>query len=121
MIDWIAANTWWIVNITTAALVAMIVAYKMGAYPEQFLLGERIGMGMIATGMVLRIGPILGKNFMFASPFDDWSVTMLHVGLAVYFVSRLYRVHRHWCANEKMKEIGRRHAERRVMTLRMGE
>lgn len=101
---------WVIINTLSSLIVAMIVAYKLGAYPDQFTLGERVGMGMIATGMILRIGPIIGKNLWdSSSPFDDWSVTFLHVGLAVYFIARLLRVHRHWFNNELSKRQARRH------------
>jgi hypothetical protein len=82
---------WLIVNVASSVVVACIVAYKLGAYPDRFSLGEKIGMGLISTGMLLRIGPMLGKSLDVASPYDDWSVSLLHVGLAVYFVSRMLR------------------------------
>jgi len=99
---------WASINIASAIVVSMIVAYKLGAYPDQFILGERIGMGATAAGMLMRIGPILGKGvFGEQTPFDDWSVTLLHMGLAVYFLSRIYRVHRHWINNERAKRQAR--------------
>lgn len=88
---------WTILNVLSAIVVASIVAFKLGAYPEYFTLGERLGMGAIAAGMLMRIAPIVGKNLLgTASPFDDWSVLLLHTGLATYFIARLLRVHRHW-------------------------
>lgn len=101
---------WVVINVVSAVLVAAIVAYKLCGYSDLFTLGERIGMGAIAAGLLLRIGPIVGKNlFDDATPFDDWSVLLLHVGLAVYFGARWWRVHRHWSRNEQAKEQARRH------------
>lgn len=99
---------WASINIASAIVVSMIVAYKLGAYPDHFNLGERVGMGLTASGMLMRIGPILGHGvFGERSPFDDWSVTVLHVGLAVYFSARIYRVHKHWLNNERAKRAAR--------------
>jgi len=101
---------WVIVNVASSLVVAMIVAFKMGAYADMYNRGEKIGMGLIVAGMLLRIGPILGKNLLFLqSPFDDWSTLLLHVGLAIYFIARLCRVHGHWYHNEMMKRQARRH------------
>lgn len=101
---------WVIINVVSAVLVAMIVAYKLGAYPHQFTLGEQVGMGLIAAGMLMRIGPIVGKNLIGQnSPFDDWSVLLLHVGLAIYFIARIVRVHRHWYRNEIQKQLASDH------------
>lgn len=101
---------WVVINIVSAVIVAMIVAYKLGGYADSFNLGERLGMGLIATGMLLRVGPIISRNLWdMRSPFDDWSTLVLHVGLAIYFVARLVRVHRHWWRNEQQKNVARRH------------
>lgn len=101
---------WTIINVASALIAAMIVAYKVGGYPDSFNHGERLGMCLIGAGCLMRIGPIVGKNLLLAkSPFDDWSVTLLHVGLAIYFGARLWRVHRHWYANEMAKRQARRH------------
>lgn len=86
---------WTIINISTAMLVAAIVVYQLTAYHEQFGLFQRAAMGMIAAGMLLRIGPILGKNVLDeTSPFDDWSVSLLHIGVALWFLCRLYELER---------------------------
>ena len=99
---------WTVINIASAVIVAMIVTYKLVAYPDQFTLGERVGMGMTAAGMLMRVGPILGHvTFAERTPFDDWSVTLLHLGLAIYFVARLARIHRHWINNERAKQAAR--------------
>ena len=99
---------WTIINVLSSIIVAMIVTFKLLAYPDQFNLGERAGMGMVAGGMLMRIGPILSKGFLSErTPFDDWSVTLLHVGLATYFIARILRVHRHWINNERAKRAAR--------------
>jgi len=101
-------TAWTIINVLSSIVVAMIVTFKLLAYPDQFTLGERMGMAGIAAGMLMRIGPILGRNFFGEqTPFDDWSVTLLHVGLATYFIARLARIHRHWIANERAKQAAR--------------
>jgi hypothetical protein len=101
-------TAWTTINILSSIIVAMIVTFKLLAYPDQFNLGERVGMGMTAGGMLMRIGPILGHGiFSERTPFDDWSVTLLHVGLAVYFMARLARIHRHWIANQRAKQAAR--------------
>jgi hypothetical protein len=101
---------WVAVNVFSAAIVALIVLYKLGGYSDMFTLGERIGMGTIMAACVMRIGPIIGKNLLNdPSPFDDWSTTLLHFGLAIYFGARWWRVHRHWSRNEASKEQARRH------------
>lgn len=99
---------WTVINVLSSIVVAMIVTFKLLGYADQFNLGERLGMGMIAGGMLMRIGPILGHAaFREQTPFDDWSVTLLHLGLATYFVARMMRIHRHWIANERAKRQAR--------------
>lgn len=95
---------WATLNIVSALIVAAIVVYKLSGYYDTFNWGERIGMGGTATFMILRLGPILGREAIpGASPFDDWTVAALHASLALYFVSRLYRLHRHWIRNDRAK------------------
>lgn len=102
--------TWVIINVASALIVSVIVAYKLGCYHDHFNRGEGFGMALIASGMLLRIGPIVGRNiFDQASPFDDWSVLLLHVGLAMYFLARLWRVHKHWYRNKLAKDQARAH------------
>jgi hypothetical protein len=102
---------WAIVNIVSGLIVCLIVSYKMGAYPEKFTFPEMAGMGMIATSMLLRVGgPILSREVGGDSPFDDWSVTMLHVGLATYFTARMVR---HQWNNMLMKRDARQHLQSR--------
>lgn len=86
---------WTIVNVATALLVSGIVVYMLNAYHERFVIYERVALVMIAAGMLLRIGPILGKNILkVESPFDDWSVSFLHLGIAGLFICMLWRMER---------------------------
>lgn len=74
---------WATINIATALLVSGIVVYMLSAYHERFSLIERLSMAGVASGMLLRIGPILGRDIlMTVSPFDDWATTFLHTALA---------------------------------------
>lgn len=86
---------WTTVNIITACLVSAIVVYMMSAYHERFRLYERLAMVGVASGMILRIGPIVGKNLLAAdSPYDDWATSMLHLSLAAAAVCVLWRMER---------------------------
>lgn len=101
---------WTIANVASSLIVAMIVAFKLGGYSDSFNWGERWGMMAIATGMLLRIAPIVSKGLALgASPFDDWSTTLLQLGLALYFGARLWRVHRHWYRNHLAKKQAEAH------------
>ncbi len=95
---------WAAINIVSGLVVATIIVVKLAGYYDTFNWGERIGMAGIATMMVLRIGPILGRNVLLGdSPFDDWPVAGLHISLALYFVARMVRLHRHWIRNDRAK------------------
>ena len=86
---------WTTVNIATACLVSGIVVYMFSAYHERFRVYERLVMGGIASGMILRIGPIIGKNILAAdSPYDDWATSFLHISLAGAALCVLYRMER---------------------------
>lgn len=83
---------WIIINVVTSVLVAMIVVFKITAFHDHFTLAERVGMGMIGAAVLMRCGPIIATKLLASpSPFDDWSTTLLNVGLAVYFIARLLR------------------------------
>ncbi len=93
---------WAVINILTALIVATICVFKLSGYYDTFNWGERIGMAGIATMMVLRVGPILGRSAVPGpSPFDDGSIAGLHISLAIFFVARLVRLHRHWLRNRQ--------------------
>lgn len=86
---------WTALNIGTACIVSAIVVYMFSAYHERFKAYERLVMGGIASGMILRIGPILGNNLLNAdSPYDDWATSFLHVSLAGAALCVLWRMER---------------------------
>lgn len=89
-------TAWVVINIVTALIAAVIIVYMLGRYGHELTSTETAGWYMSATGLVLRIGPIIGSKVLFAtSPFDDWSVSLLHVGLAVAAAGWLWRKDAH--------------------------
>lgn len=87
---------WVVANTAGAIIVATVLAYMLHAYADEICLAERIGLGAAGAAMLLRIGPIIGRNVMAeTSPFDDWSVTFLHIGMAVYALGWLWRKEGH--------------------------
>jgi hypothetical protein len=87
---------WVILNVATAVMVATVLAYMLARYSDDISRAERLGLGMAGAGMLLRIGPIIARNILAEnSPFDDWSVTFLHVGMAVYVIGWLWRKESH--------------------------
>lgn len=83
---------WAILNVLTSLIPTLIIVYKLANYPEHFNALERIGMGLIGCGLTLSVAPIIGKAvFPADTPFDDWSRTMLGLGLTTYFIGRIVR------------------------------
>lgn len=83
---------WAILNVLTSLIPTMIIVYKLANYPEHFNALERIGMGMLGCALTLSVAPILGKAvFPVDTPFDDWSRTMLGLGLTVDYIGRIMR------------------------------
>jgi len=74
-------------NVVASLIVYGIIAYKLIVQTTKFTPIESIGMGIMAAGCMMTIGPITFKP----SPFDDWSPTLMRVGAAVYFVGRITR------------------------------
>lgn len=83
---------WSILNIITAIIPALIIVFKLTAYPDFFTPLERCGMGLTGTALVLRCAPILAKGAELPpTPFDDWATTLMGIGLTMYFIGRLLR------------------------------
>lgn len=84
---------WTTVNIVSGLMVAAIVVYMLAAYDHRFKVIERLVMVGVASGMVLRIGPILGTNILkIETPYDNWSVSLMHLSLlagALCLLSRM--------------------------------
>lgn len=78
-----------VINVLASLIVFSIIAYKLTAFPERFTWVERVGMGLLAAGCVMTIGPITADQ----SPFDGWSTMLMRFGAAVYFIGRMTR---HW-------------------------
>lgn len=87
---------WVVINVCTALVVAIVLAYMLAAYSDEISRAERLGLGITGAGMLLRIGPIVARNIMATdSPFDDWSVSFLHLGMAIYVLGWLWRKEGH--------------------------
>lgn len=87
-------------NVIASLTVFGIIVYKLWTKPEAFTWVECLGMGALAAGCVMTIGPITFKP----SPFDDWAAMLMRVGAAIYFVGRLTR---HRFANWQMRRDAR--------------
>ena len=84
---------WLIVYLLTALPVCCLMVYALLAYSERMTFIERGVIGMIAATMLLRLGPIIGKNIMRdTSPFDDWSISLLNVCLLLGAVCVIRRI-----------------------------
>lgn len=84
---------WTVLNIVTGLMVAAIVVYMLAAYDHRFRVIERLVMVGVASGMVLRIGPILGTNLLKVdTPYDNWSVALMHISLLAGAVCILQRM-----------------------------
>jgi len=79
--------TWIIINVALSSIVGLIVAVKLGLWHERFNQWERVGLGLLGAGCLMTIGPIM----TIGSPFDNWSGSLLRLGLAIYFAGRMLR------------------------------
>lgn len=89
-----------VLNVLASLIVFGIISYKLIAFPGKFTWVERVGMGLLAAGCMMTIGPITSRP----SPFDDWSAVLLRFGAAIYFVGRMTR---HWMNNRSMERMVR--------------
>jgi hypothetical protein len=76
-----------VLNVACSLIVFCIASYKLIWRPRAFTWVERIGLGLLAAGCIMTIGPLTHKP----SPFDDWSIALFRIGCAVYFIGRLTR------------------------------
>lgn len=87
---------WPLFNTITAIGAAMALVYMLLAYEDRFRSLERIALVGAASSMVLRVGPILGKDVLRGdSPFDYWSVSLLQLSFligALCVIARLENV-----------------------------
>lgn len=82
---------WPYINALASIVAAAIISYKLTCLHGRFNRAEMAGMSLIGAGLILTIGPILSTA---PTPFEDWSGTMVRVGLSVYFIGRLLRFRR---------------------------
>lgn len=83
---------WPILNTLASVVAAAIITYKLACLHDHFSRVELAGLSLIGAGLILTIGPILSTA---PTPFEDWSGTMIRVGLSVYFVGRMLTHRRH--------------------------
>lgn len=95
-----------VLNVIASLTVFGIAAYKLIWRPRSFTWVERLGLGLLAAGCIMTIGPLTFKP----SPFDDWSIALFRVGVAIYFVGRLTR---HKLNNALARKQAQRHLQER--------
>lgn len=98
---------WHLLNMLAGVVVACIVVYTLTAKAWKYTQMERFGAGLVGSGCVLTIGPIMWPG---PTPFDDWGGTLLRVGCAVYFLGRLFRHHSN---NRAAVKAARQHLDQR--------
>lgn len=94
--------TWDTLKVVAIVLLVGALLYKLVVKIDAFTPMERWGMGLIAAGAIMVIGPITFKP----SPFDDWAMTLMLIGNAIYFIGREFR-HRYanWEATRRARQI----------------
>lgn len=94
-----------VLSVVTSLIVFCIACYKLIWRPRAYTWVERLGLGLLAAGCIMTVGPITFKP----SPFDDWSIALFRIGVAIYFVGRLTR---HRLNNHLQKQAAVRLRER---------
>lgn len=75
---------WVGMNIASALTVAAMAAFLMASFHDLFTRMERAALAMLGAAMILRLGPMIAKNVLeTTSPYDDWSVSLLHASLVL--------------------------------------
>lgn len=79
-----------------AILVVLVIPFLI-LFPEQFRLGQRIGLALAASGSLMMV-PILymGRG---QTPFDGWASLMETVGLCIYLWGTSHRLYKHHWGN----------------------
>lgn len=74
--------TWVIVNSLASVIVFVSICYLLGAHGHRFNLLERLGFGLTGAGAILTIGAVMSRqDIVLHSPYDDWSGTLLRLGI----------------------------------------
>lgn len=79
---------WISINVVLSIVVGVIIAIKLTVWIDRFNCPERVGMGLLGAGCILTIGPILLAH---GSPYENWSGSLMRIGLATYFLGRMCR------------------------------
>lgn len=83
---------WVIFNVATAVIVAMTIVFMIARFGDEISKPERIGLCIVGAGMLLRIGPLIARNVLSQnSPFDDWSSSLMQIGMTAYILGWLWR------------------------------
>jgi hypothetical protein len=97
------------INTLLSITVIMIMLYELTQSRDAFNQCERIGLGLIGGGVLMRITVWWSKD----SPFDGWAAAVTLVGMILYFGGRSWRNHIHARNNKKAVEDAKRHLQRR--------
>lgn len=101
---------WLVLNSLVRMAIALIVVYKLVAYGENLNRWERGGLCLAGACGLLTIPSIWKVS---ASPFEGWGATLFAIGILIYFIGRLIRLHRHDMANREMVRRAQEHLEAR--------
>lgn len=94
---------WVIFNVISSIAVFGLLAYELITMPERLPFWERFGVGLIGAGCLLTVAPFL---FHEPTPFEDWAISLLRAGVAIFFFSRMVK---HSLANREMVKQARRY------------
>lgn len=90
MIFWSAAN----VLFSCAACWGLV--YLLVRHGHRMHAIDRGAVAVLAGCMLLRCGPIIGKGMAVRSPFDDWSVGLTSLSVAVLALRLAWRLEDAW-------------------------
>lgn len=102
--------TWELLNSLGRLLLTLIVVVKVTRFGTTLNAVERIGMGFMGGGSLLTINVIWERQ---ASPFSDWSTTLITYGAVLFLCGRTWRDWRHEHRNIRAIEQARLHLKSR--------
>lgn len=102
--------TWELVNSLGRLLLTVIVVVKVTRFGTTLNVTERLGMGLMGAGSLMTINVIWERQ---ASPFSDWSTTIITYGAVLFLAGRTWRDWRHEHRNITAREQARRHLQAR--------
>lgn len=97
-----AVIVWDTLNVVASCVIFAVLSWTLALKLDDYTPPERIGMGIIAAGCIMRVGPIATKP----SPFDDWATFWMAIGMIVYFIGRHFRhTYANWLASRQAARI----------------